>query len=233
MPRRRLILFDIDGTLISSGPVPRHCIAAAVSEHLKQEVELTFHDVAGSTDPIIVRQVLLKYGNGASIDEGIITKILDRYLDLVETGLKQSASVQVFPGARELIEASRAAGWATAIMTGNLERGARIKLADTGLWELFDFGIFGDDGHTRDDLPFVAAERAWDVLGEAFPPETTILIGDTPADARVARNAGMAGMVVCRRDDPQWRMAIEAEQPTWLVDTLEETQQLIQWMKEF
>ena len=233
MPRRRLILFDIDGTLISSGPVPRQCIAAAVSEHLKQEVELTFHDVAGSTDPIIVRQALLKFGDGASISEGIITAILERYLELLEAGLKQSGSVQVFPGARELIEASRAAGWATAIMTGNLEPGARIKLADTGLWELFDFGIFGDDGHKRDDLPFVAAERAWDVLGEAFPAAMTMLIGDTPADARVARNAGMAGMVVCRRDDPKWRRAIEAEQPTWLVDTLEDTEQLIQWMKEF
>ena len=233
MPRRRLILFDIDGTLISSGPVPRQCMAAAVGEHLMQKVELSFHDVAGSTDPIIVRQALLKYGNGAPIDEGAIGAIIERYLDLVETGLSPADSVRVFPGARELIEACRAAGWATAIMTGNVERGARIKLADTGLWELFAFGIFGDDGHKREDLPFVAAERAWDVLGEAYPAKMTVLVGDTPADARVARNAGMAGMVVCRRDDPDWRRAIEAERPTWLVDTLEETQQLIQWIKEF
>ena len=227
MSGRRLILFDVDGTLISPGPIPRETMAAALSAELGEPVTLKFQHVAGSTDPAIVREALLRHGNGTPIDPIAITAVLDRYLEQVEEKLRDFGGVSVFPGARELVQACREAGWATAILTGNLQRGAAAKLADTGLWDLFDFGIFGDDGHKREDLPYVAAERAWDVLHEAYPAEVTTLIGDTPADARAARLAGMRGLVVCRRAEPEWRSAIEAEAPTWVVDDLEDTSALM------
>ncbi len=227
MAGRRLILFDIDGTLISPGPIPRETMAAALSAELGEPVTLSFHHVAGSTDPVIVREALLRHGNGLPASSAAVSAVLDRYLEQVEEKLRDLGGVTIFPGARELVQACRKAGWATAIMTGNLERGAAAKLAGTGLWELFDFGIFGDDGHRREDLPYVAAERAWDVLQEAYPAAVTTLIGDTPADARVARQAGMRGLVVCRREEPEWRAAIEAEAPTWVVDDLEDTAALM------
>lgn len=203
----------------------------AIGSYLDKEVALSFHDVAGSTDLAIVRQALRRYGNSAQINSGSIEAVLSAYLELLEKRLPGSDDVKVYPGARELVSACREAGWATAIMTGNVERGARAKLAGTGLLEMFDFGIYGDDGHQREDLPFVAAERGWDVLAESFPPGVTTLIGDTPNDARVARMAGMANMIVCRREEPEWRAAIEAESPTWLVDSLADTDQLMAYLK--
>ncbi len=118
-----------------------------------------------------------------------------------------------------------------ALLTGNMERGARVKLAPTGLWELFAFGVYGGDGNAREDLPWVARERAWEALHESFRPADTILIGDTPNDARVARLNEMSSLIVIRRPEPEWRRAIEAEQPTWLVDGFEDVPGLIRLMK--
>ncbi|MFQ6030212.1 MAG: HAD family hydrolase, partial [Dehalococcoidia bacterium] len=163
--------------------------------------------------------------------EGHVNRILDHFLALMEEQLPYSSDVQVYPGAEELVVACKEEGWGTALLTGNMERGARAKLARTGLWDRFDFGVFGGDGNRREDLPWVARERAWDVLHESFRPENMVLVGDTPNDARVARLSGTRSLIVCRRDEDEWRQAIKHEQPTWLVDGFDDVPGLIQLIK--
>ena len=232
MGRSKLILFDVDGTLLSPGPVPRQAMAEAIGGFVGAEISLGFHDVAGMTDPIIVRNALLRHGVA---DQGTRTDAVDGiiadYLLLLEKRLPSSNEVQVFPGAAELVEACKAEGWVTALLTGNVEAGARRKLARSGLWEEFAFGIFGDDGQTRDDLPWLARERAWEAVHEAYQPSDTILVGDTPDDARIARLSGQRSLIVCRRAEPEWRTAIEKEGPTWLVDNFDDVAGLIHLMK--
>jgi phosphoglycolate phosphatase-like HAD superfamily hydrolase len=104
-------------------------------------------------------------------------------------------------------------------------------MADTNMWDLFAFGVFGGDGNAREDLPWVARERAWDALHEAFLPEHTILVGDTPNDARIGNINRVPSMIVCRRDEADWRQAIEQENPTWLIEDFGDVPGLISMMK--
>jgi len=191
-------------------------MSEAISKFLGRRIELSFFDVAGLTDPTIVRNALVRHGANNYQINGDITVILEHFLALVEERLPATDDVRVFPGACALVEACAVENWVPALLTGNIERGARLKLASTGLWDLFAFGVFGDDGNAREDLPWVARERAWDVLHESFRPADILLVGDTPNDARIARLNDIDCLIVCRRDDKTWRLAIEAESPTWL-----------------
>lgn len=228
--RRKLVLFDIDGTLISPGPLARQILAEAVSHFLGRTIELSFYDVAGFTDPIIVRNALARYGGNGQPSKRDIDTVLEHFLGLVEERFPTENSVKVFPGAEELVKACQWEGWVPALLTGNMERGARVKLAGTNLWELFAFGVFGGDGNAREDLPWVARERAWDVLHEAFLPDHMILVGDTPNDARIANMNRIDSMIVCRRDEADWRQAIDQENPTWLVEDFSDVPSLISMM---
>jgi phosphoglycolate phosphatase-like HAD superfamily hydrolase len=231
MMHRKLVLFDIDGTLISPGPLARQILAEAVSQFLGRTIELSFYEVAGFTDPIIVRNALVRHGTDGQPSKRDIDTILEHFLSLVEERFPVSNAVKVFPGAEEFVRACIAEDWVPALLTGNMERGARVKLAGTNLWDLFIFGVFGGDGNARDDLPWLAREKAWDVLHEAFLPEHTILVGDTPNDARVAKMNQIESMIVCRRDEADWRQAIEQQSPTWLVEDFGNVSDLISMMK--
>ncbi len=231
MAQRKLVLFDVDGTLISPGPIPRQAMAEAISTGLGRAVTLSFLDVAGQTDPTIIRNALAQSGTNDKPDAEAVAEILEHYLTLLETRLPGSEGVEVFPGAAPLVRACVEQGWVPALLTGNVERGARAKLADTGLWDLFAFGVFGSDGNTREDLPWIARERAWDTLHESFRPQDTIIIGDTPNDAAIAGLNRNASLIVCRREDEGWRAAIAAENPTWLVDDFADVPGLIELMK--
>jgi phosphoglycolate phosphatase-like HAD superfamily hydrolase len=231
MMRRKLVLFDIDGTLISPSPLARQILAEAVSQFLGRTIELSFYEVAGFTDPIIVRNALVSHGGDGQPSKREIDTILEHFLRMVEERFPVANAVKVFPGAKELVKACEEEGWVPALLTGNMERGARVKLAGTNMWDLFAFGVFGGDGNAREDLPWVARERAWDVLHEAFLPEHTLLVGDTPNDARIAYGNRIASMIVCRRDEEDWRQAIEQEKPTWMVEDFDDVPGLISMMK--
>ena len=157
MPRRRLILFDIDGTLISSGPVPRQCMAAAVGEHLMQKVELSFHDVAGSTDPIIFRQALLKYhwpGNVRELKNAVERALLlspPGELDpeeLLRSSATTTAKEAVIPFPAELDRINVAAVKATvALCAGNRSEAARrLAISRRRLRRLLDEGAVTSTG---------------------------------------------------------------------------------------
>lgn len=232
MAPRKLILFDIDGTLLTPGPIPRQALAEAVSHFLGKTIQLSFHDVAGFTDPTIIHNTLARHGYNGGIPPNQLAAVVEHYLSLVEDRLPASDDLHVYPGAETLVRRCQQEGWVTALLTGNVERGARAKLARTGLWDLFAFGVFGDDGNQREDLPWIARERAWDTVRESFRPEYTILIGDTPNDAYIARLNRIASLIVCRRDEPEWRQAIKDERPTWLVEGFEDVPTIMNLLKE-
>jgi hypothetical protein len=109
---------------------------------------------------------------------------------------------------------------------------AMIKLAECGLAEEFAFGVYGEDGNSREDLPWIARERAFETTGTAFNFEDMVLIGDTPNDARIANMHNIPSLIVCRRDDRNWKQAIVDEQPKWLVNDLCKTKELVNMIKK-
>ncbi|MFC1746721.1 HAD family hydrolase [Candidatus Neomarinimicrobiota bacterium] len=229
--RRKLILFDIDGTLLSSAPTGRESLEEALTEYLGWTIHLDFHDVAGFTDPAIIEGVLQRNGYNISSNGHVVDQVLARYLDILDERIPGSGVVTVFRGAIELVAGCRQEGWCTALLTGNVERGARVKLGEAGIWDLFDFGIYGDEGNLREDLPWLARERAWDEVQESFRLENIFLVGDTPNDARVARLSNIHSLIVNRRPELEWRQAILDEHPGLLVDSLESVGDLIGWIR--
>jgi phosphoglycolate phosphatase-like HAD superfamily hydrolase len=147
----------------------------------------------GKTDPQIVRE-LLKLAEHPECDaEHRITAVCDRYVDLLTAELaKSTQATRVFRGVRELLDALQpheAAGRVlVGLLTGNLQRGAALKLRSAGIDpERFAVGAYGSDSHYRPDLPAVAAQRAAARTGRRFHGRDIVVVGDTPDDIACAR----------------------------------------------
>jgi phosphoglycolate phosphatase-like HAD superfamily hydrolase len=181
---RRLVLFDIDGTILTDRGASRSAFADALAAVYGYRGDLSRYDFSGRTDPQIAHMVLRDAGHAAHDIESALPRLWDRYLD----GLAKNATperVQVMPGIRELL--ARLASHddvVLALLTGNLEQGARLKLGGPGLNHYFAFGAFGSDSADRTDLPPIAMRRASEHLGCEFGGADVVIIGDSVYDVR-------------------------------------------------
>jgi phosphoglycolate phosphatase-like HAD superfamily hydrolase len=192
---RRLILFDIDGTLVSGGPA-KAAFEAAMAETYGTTGDVGRVSFAGKTDPQIARELLTSVGfDRDAIDPGL-PELWQRYTGHLEARL-EDRPMRVLPGVRELLDAlAGLEGVGLGLLTGNIARGAELKLHSAGLWDRFAVGGFGSDHEERNELPAVALERArahWKVEIEA---SDAIVIGDTPRDVGCGRAGGTRTLAV-------------------------------------
>lgn len=198
---KRLILFDIDCTLVWGGPAKEAFTVALarvfgatppVNLTLDQVVELAPKVIfAGRTDPQIARQLLRRAG----LDDGRIDEGLPRLWTLYPRELERRLPAQpvtALAGVRELLAAlGDREDAAMGLVTGNIREGARLKLGSAGLAAAaFPAGGFGCDRECRNHLPAVAVGRAERVWGVCFPPESVVVVGDTPLDVECGRHFG-------------------------------------------
>ena len=193
----RLFLFDVDGTLVTARGAGRAAFARALNATYGTAGAIDAYDFRGKTDPRIVWDLL----RGAGLDDTAITRGLeafyDEYVEELSRVIGDGSRVQVMPGIAEVVRALAARDDAlVGLLTGNLEGGARLKLAPTGLWPLFRVGAFGSDDMDRRCLPAIACERARAVAGREFPFERVTIIGDTPLDVDCARACGAVAVAV-------------------------------------
>jgi phosphoglycolate phosphatase-like HAD superfamily hydrolase len=189
-----LLLWDIDGTLISSGGAGMSALERALGDVFGVTGSLDDIDFAGRTDRWIMRQVFGKYGLPAT--EGNFTRYLDGYVAALPAQLANPRA-RVFPGVREILATAAArADLAQGLLTGNLVRGAQVKLGHHGLWDFFPFGAFADDGELRNDLGPHALRRAREHHGVEFAPERVWIIGDTPHDIACGKIIGARTLAV-------------------------------------
>jgi phosphoglycolate phosphatase-like HAD superfamily hydrolase len=186
--KNRLLLFDIDGTLITSGGAGEGALKDAMKGRFGVQEDLQGILLAGATDARIARELLAKHGIEASPEN--VTALLDEYLQHLLGRMPLHAG-RLLPGIIPVLEALEKHPEAVlALLTGNLTRGAQIKLTHYGVWKFFEFGAFADDHHDRNELGKVARARAFDMHGIEFPAEQIFVIGDTPRDIECGRAIG-------------------------------------------
>ena len=189
---RRVVLFDIDGTILWSDGAGRRAVFQSLEEHFGKTGPGE-HRFDGKTDPQIVRELMRHAGvPDADIDERIDV-VLDRYLTLLREELAAAEHGRhVFPGVPELLDALEARDdVVVGLLTGNIHPGAQAKLSAVGIDpERFVVGAFGSDHHERPALPEIARRRAEHVLGHPVSGRDVVVIGDTPADVECGVSIG-------------------------------------------
>jgi phosphoglycolate phosphatase len=188
----KLILFDIDGTIMITNGAGRRAVHRALLE-VFGNIGPTDHRFDGKTDPQIVRELMRLAGHGDETIDARMERMLDRYVAYLQEELADPAhSAHVFPGVRELIDTLDARADALlGLLTGNLAAGARAKLAAVDIDpDRFRVGAFGSDHELRSELPAIAQRRVRESFGLDIPGHDIIVIGDTPADLACGRAIG-------------------------------------------
>jgi len=191
-----LILFDIDGTLVLTGGAGGRAMSLAFQETFGVRDALSGITMAGRTDAWILADALTAH-NIAS-DPQALVRFREAYLRHLTIELdKPGARKGLMPGVRELLDVlSRRDDVYVALLTGNYEEGARIKLEYFDLWRYFPCGAFGDDAPQRDGLVSKALERIAASGGPSFSVADAVVIGDTPLDVACAAYCGARSIAV-------------------------------------
>ncbi|HET9219004.1 MAG TPA: HAD hydrolase-like protein [Terriglobia bacterium] len=185
----KLLLFDIDGTLVSTGRAGGRALNRAICQVVGIVNALDGVRLHGKTDPAIIREV---FTARAQIPRpGVLQEILEMYVRLLPEEVQQSTDYTVLPGILRFLEDFGGHPQvACGLATGNIERGARIKLERGNLNRFFEFGGFGSDHESRTELVRKAAEKGARHTGVSIDPRETFVIGDTPRDILAGREAG-------------------------------------------
>jgi phosphoglycolate phosphatase len=224
----KLVLFDIDGTLLVCGPQVRPLFASALVEVFGTAGEVDAFDFTGRTDPGIVLDLI----TGAGLPEALVRERLPRmralYTERLDRELDRRGMV-LLPGVVEILE--RLAGRkdvVTALLTGNWEPGAKAKLSRFGLDRYFAFGAFGCDGVDRSELPPVALDRAERATGRRFRPEDVLIVGDSVHDVTCAHAHGIPCLAVGTGRTPE--DALHAAGADWVIGDLREAARAVSWL---
>lgn len=193
----KVVLFDIDGTLVLTGGAGMRAMNRACEELLGSREALNGIAVAGRTDWIILHDATAKTGH--ELTNHLLGALRDRYVELLREEIQHGGQgvKAVMPGVRPLLDALAARDDVfLGLLTGNFEEGARIKLEYFQLWDYFKCGAFGDDAPDRNALVPFALKRARDCGIAEVPPHHVLVVGDTPHDVACARAAGAVPIAV-------------------------------------
>lgn len=213
----RLVLFDIDGTLIHTNRAGVAAFARAFASEFGVHNGTERIKFAGRTDVSLVREMFAISGIEPAAEN--FHRFFDSYtfwLDhlLAETTGHVCDGVQPF--IRELDNFSEPP--LVGLLTGNIKLGAEIKLRHFNLWENFRMGAFADDHEDRDQIAAVARQRGSRLLKQDLRGDQILVIGDTPLDIRCARAIGAKILAVATGGSPL--KELKNHQPDWLVEDL-------------
>lgn len=192
----KLILFDIDGTLVLTGGAGGRAMARAFEDVFGLEHGMASISMAGRTDAWIVAQMAASHGLTCTPE--VFERFHEAYIGhLMEEIHKPGPQKGILPGVRDVLDALAAhTGAHLALLTGNFERGAQIKLEYFDLWRYFAAGAFGDRTHDRNSLLGTALARVAEAGGPSISPAETVVVGDTPLDVAVAVASGARSLAV-------------------------------------
>ncbi len=213
----RLVLFDIDGTLIQSGGAGEQAFARVCAAEFNLPNGAAQLRFAGRTDPAIVREFFTRHDIQSSPEN--FRRFFDCYVFWLDHLLGQLAG-QVLPGVREALRdlGDLRRRPVIGLLTGNIRLGAQIKLSHYQLWDHFVTGGFGDDHEDRNQVAAIARERGRWLLGPELRGEEILVIGDTPLDIACAK--AIDAKVLAVATGKHRREELARLQPDWAVENL-------------
>jgi len=195
--KRKLVLFDVDGTILLTAGAGRRAIFAALREEVANVAPLDEIRFDGKTDPEIVAELLAGAGQPAARESPRVRRLCERYVSHLarELGLP-TARTTVMPGVLPLLDRLQAeVSVVLGLLTGNVAAGAALKLRSGGIDPArFSVGAYGSDAAYRHELPWIAARRAQPIFGRVPRGAEVVIIGDTPAD--IGCGVGIAARAV-------------------------------------
>jgi phosphoglycolate phosphatase-like HAD superfamily hydrolase len=198
----KLVLFDIDGTILWTDGAGRRAIGRALLDEVGTTGPIERYRFDGKTDPQIVRELLSLAGHPAAASVERVAAVCRRYLEVLDGELaRPTQQTRVLAGVPELLgaleEHEAAGGVLVGLLTGNLEGGAALKLKSAGLDpRRFVVGAYGSDSPHRPELPAIAARRAAERTGRDILGPDVVIIGDTPDDVACGAPIGARVLAV-------------------------------------
>lgn len=211
----RLVLFDIDGTLVHTGGAGVKAFGKVFANEFGAQDGLERMKFAGRTDVSLVREFFGLHGIPATSEN--FERFFERYVHWLDHILAHNKTEEC-PGMRTFIADLQTLPEPPllGLLTGNIRLGAEIKLRHFGLWNCFETGGFADDAEDRNHIAAVAKQRGSRVLGRALRGEEIVVIGDTPLDIRCGRAIGAKVLAVATGGARYEELA--AHRPDWVVE---------------
>ena len=222
----KLLLFDIDGTILSTKSVPRRAMKNVLEKKFDYFSYDDKYNYSGRTDWQIVDH-LLDFGNiDYPRNYESLKVIFDNFAEELENELNNGLVPFVYGGVINLIEKLHKMHECNlGLLTGNIAKGAELKLDAVNLYKYFPIGAFGDDAKNRNDLADIAIMRAQEHHGNGINKKNTWIIGDSVHDIRCAHANNLRSLAVCT--GLTTKEELNQENPEFIVDTFEDTDQII------
>ena len=206
---RRLVLFDIDGTLLTADGAGKRALHDALVDVFGTTGPIDGYSFAGRTDPEIVHALMSAAGlPHHEIDRGL-AGLWAHYVANLRREMEHT-EVEALPGIPDLLRRVEEAGGQVVmgLLTGNIEEGARIKVEAAGLgWDRFQVGAYGSDHADRPELPAVAVRRARERTGVEYAGKEIVILGDTPFDISCGAHLGVRTIAVATGGHPAEELA--------------------------
>ncbi len=227
-----LALFDIDGTLISTLGAGMRAFYRAMDNVFHVQVGEGAIRPDGKTDPLILKELLAYAGLEDRWCDETRDAVFSAYLRCLEDEMgraRENGRIRVLPGARDLLERLAAeSDFCLGLVTGNLEKGASIKLKSAGLDRFFKFGGYASDSENRTELTRAGIQRGIRYIAPA-PLDRAFVIGDTPLDILHGRAAGARTIAVASARYAMEELA--SHNPDLLVADLTPASHIIEFMR--
>jgi phosphoglycolate phosphatase-like HAD superfamily hydrolase len=216
-PMIRLVLFDIDGTLVRTGGAGVKAFAKVFDTEFGATDGFERLKFAGRTDVSLVREFFEVHKIPSTPEN--FKRFFERYVFWLDHILAHSKT-DACPGVHEFIRDLKALRRppVVGLLTGNIQLGAEIKLRHFDLWREFETGAFADDSEDRNQIAAVARERGSRILGETLRGDQVLVIGDTPLDIRCGRAIG--AKVLAAATGGATIEELRKHQPDWAVSDL-------------